>query len=86
MDRVYPYPTRNICPWIPKYQYPLISIPDPYPNVLSMDIHTLPKTHLKKCIEYHTPTDLPINKGKKFDLKKNHEYTYYQNFAEKKKK
>ena len=54
-----------------------------------MDIHTLPKTHLKKCIEYHTPTDLPINKAKKKKIKikikkkkKKHEYTYYQNFAE----
>ena len=31
-----------------EYQYPLISILDPYPDLLSMDIHTLPKTHLKK--------------------------------------
>ena len=51
-----------------------------------MDIHTLPKTHWKKCIKYHTPTDLPINKAKKIIKKKKQKYTYYQNFVEKKKK
>ena len=46
MDWVYPYPARKVCPWIPNYQYPLVPIPESYPNILSMDIHTLPETHL----------------------------------------
>ena len=46
MDRVYPYPTRKAYPWMPEYQYPLISISESYPDILFMDIHTLPKTHL----------------------------------------
>ena len=35
---------------MPEYQYPLVSIPESYPDILSMDIHTLPKpeTHLIK--------------------------------------
>ena len=44
MNRVYPYPTRKVCPWIPEYQYPLVSIPESYPNILSMNIHTLLET------------------------------------------
>ena len=39
-----PIPTRKVYPWIPDYQYPLISIPESYPNILSMDINTLPET------------------------------------------
>ena len=46
MDRVYPYPTQNVYPWISGYQYPLLSIPNCYPNLLSMDIHNLSETHL----------------------------------------
>ena len=29
-----------------EYQYPLLSIPNSYPNLLFMDIHTQPETHL----------------------------------------
>ena len=46
MDRVYPYPTRKVCPWMPEYHYPLVSIPEFYLDLLSMDIHTLPETQL----------------------------------------
>ena len=41
MGRVW---TRKVYPWIHDYQYQLISIPESYPNILSMDIYTLPET------------------------------------------
>ena len=76
MDRVYPYPTRNVCPWIPEYQYPLLSIPNSYPNLLFMDIHTLPETHLFlfKIQKHFNLKTLPfqIDKKKKKNLKTNH--------------
>ena len=77
MDWIYPYPTQNVCPWIPEYQYLLLFIPNSYPNLLSMDIHTLPETHLflfkiQKHFNLKTLSFLDRQKKKKKPLKTNH--------------